>query len=219
MMPMETATTHPASTKAAVNSTVMTAAEYGKLPPLNPDDLKPPPPPPSAAAKATTANDSMSLGEVWDEIKGKLSEAVMGSSVSGILSVIRIVNLVLAALMITICVLEMINSPNFSSAVSNIMAVVYTIMFALILVAYETRTQSFDDFLRANYGFMYNPWGRCLFLAMISIFPFGMFSPYGWMLSIAGFINAYFNYFVITKHPSFTRGVPDYVPPSVDTTV
>ncbi|KDO35646.1 hypothetical protein SPRG_18810 [Saprolegnia parasitica CBS 223.65] len=216
---METTTTHPASTKAAVSTTVMTAAEYGKLPPLNPDDLKAPPPPPSAAAKVTNSDDAMSLGEVWEEIKGKLSEVVMGSSVSGILSVIRIFNLVLAGLMITICILEMINSPNFSSAVSNIMAVIYTIMFALILVAYETRTQSFDEFLRANYGFMYNPWGRCLFLAMISIFPFGMFSPYGWMVSVAGFINAYFNYFVITQHPSFTRGVPDYVPPSVDTTV
>ena len=47
----------------------------------------------------------------------------------------------------------------------------------------------------------------------ISIFPFGMCGIYGVLVSLAGFANAYFNYFVIVKHPSFTRGVPDYTPP------
>ena len=41
-----------------------------------------------------------------------------------------------------------------------------------------------------------------------------MLGIYGIIVSLVGFSNAYFNYFVITKHPSFTRGVPDYVPPT-----
>lgn len=52
-----------------------------------------------------------------------------------------------------------------------------------------------------------------LFCCRISIFPFGMCGIYGVLVFLAGFANAYFNYFVITKHPSFTRGVPDYTPP------
>ncbi|KAF0754280.1 hypothetical protein AaE_005394 [Aphanomyces astaci] len=218
MMPMET-TIAPPSTKAATTTTVSSAAEYGKLTPLNPDDLKLPPPPPSAAAKVRKDNDAMSLSEVWGEIKGKFHESVTGTSVSGILNAIRVCNFIMAGGMIAIAILEMLNKKSFGSAISSIMAVVYTILFGLILIGYETRTKSGDDFLRANYGFLYNPWGRCLFLCMISIFPFGMFSPYGWLFSIFGFGNAYFNYFVITKHRSFTSGVPDYEPPVVNTVV
>lgn len=50
-------------------------------------------------------------------------------------------------------------------------------------------------------------------MTRISIFPFGMVGVYGVLVSLMGFSNAYFNYYVIMKHPSFTRGVPDYVPP------
>lgn len=46
---------------------------YGKLPPLNPDDLKLPPPPPSAADKVRS-EDAISLSEVWEEIKAKMKE-------------------------------------------------------------------------------------------------------------------------------------------------
>lgn len=121
------------------------------------------------------------------------------------------------------------------------------------------RTKYIDNLLRESFGFMYSPWGRCLFLSMyvtsqsrfwhhfrvslfffliptnprISIFPFGMVGVYGVLVSFSGFLNAYFNYYVITKvgflffgldqclaktnfprqHPSFTRGIPDYEPP------
>lgn len=38
--------------------------------------------------------------------------------------------------------------------------------FALLLIGYEMRTQMVDLKLRDSFGFMYNPWGRCLFLSM-----------------------------------------------------
>lgn len=115
--------------------------------------------------------------------------------------------------MITIALCQMILTSSFWNAVHDVFSVLYTLMFAIILVGYEMRTMAVDEQLRANFGFMYGPWGRCLFLCLISIFPLGMQGVYGVLVSALGFINAYFNYFVITKHPSFTRGVPDYVPP------
>lgn len=36
-------------------------------------------------------------------------------------------------------------------------------------------------------------------MARISIFPFGMVGVYGVLVSFSGFLNAYFNYYVITK--------------------
>ena len=38
--------------------------------------------------------------------------------------------------------------------------------FALLLVGYELRTAYIDRLLRGSFGFMYSPWGRCLFLSM-----------------------------------------------------
>ncbi|KAG7397031.1 hypothetical protein PHYBOEH_001309 [Phytophthora boehmeriae] len=186
---------------------------YGKLPPLNPDDLKLPPPPPSAADKVTNTANAISIGEVWEEIKAKTREIIMGSSVSGVLSVMRIVNLTMAGCMIGLAVGQIIQSDSAFSVMADALSVIYTIFFALILVGYELRTAYIDKLLRGSFGFMYSPWGRCLFLSMISIFPFGMCGVYGILVSLAGFSNAYFNYFVIMKHPSFSRGVPDYTPP------
>jgi hypothetical protein len=185
---------------------------YGKLPPLNPDDLKLPPPPPSAADKVP-AEDAISLSEVWEEIKAKTKEMILGSSVSGLVSAMRGFNFVFAACMIALAIVQIINSDSAFKVMADALSVIYTIFFALILLGYELRTQGVDTILRDSFGFMYSPWGRCLFLSMISIFPFGMVGVYGVLVSLMGFTNAYFNYYVIMKHPSFTRGVPDYVPP------
>ncbi|UIZ29569.1 hypothetical protein KXD40_002996 [Peronospora effusa] len=186
---------------------------YGKLPPLNPDDLKLPPPPPSAANKVTDTENAISISEVWEELKAKTREIIMGSSVSGVLSAMRFANLTMAGCMIALAIGQIIQTKSAFSAISDVFSVIYTIFFALLLVGYEFRTATIDKILRGSFGFMYSPWGRCLFLSMISIFPFGMCHIYGVLVSLAGFANAYFNYFVITKHPSFTRGVPDYKPP------
>ncbi|KAI9913539.1 hypothetical protein PsorP6_005563 [Peronosclerospora sorghi] len=191
---------------------------YGKLPPLNPDDLKLPPPPPSVADKVTNTADAISISEVWEELKAKTKEIIMSSSVSGVLSVMRFVNLTVAGCMIALAVGQIIQSKSALSVMADALSVVYTIFFALLLVGYELRTVYIDKLLRSSFGFMYSPWGRCLFLSMISIFPFGMCGIYGVIVSLGGFTNAYFNYFVIMKHPSFTRGVPDYTPPKATTT-
>ncbi|RLN48840.1 hypothetical protein BBJ28_00003129 [Nothophytophthora sp. Chile5] len=143
----------------------------------------------------------------------------MGSSVSGVLSAMRVVNLTMAGCMIALAVVQIIQSDSAFSVMADALSVIYTMcvvqtsFFALILVGYELRTEYIDKLMRGSFGFMYSPWGRCLFLSMISIFPFGMVGVYGVLVSLAGFANAYFNYFVITKHPSFTRGIPDYTPP------
>ncbi|RLN82926.1 hypothetical protein BBJ28_00000876 [Nothophytophthora sp. Chile5] len=193
---------------------VCISVNYGKLPPLNPDDLKLPPPPPSAADKVTNTADAISISEVWAEIKAKTREMIMGSSVSGVLSAMRVVNLTMAGCMIALAVVQIIQSDSAFSVMADGLSVIYTIFpllcicvvsfFALILVGYELRTEYIDKLMRGSFGFMYSP---------ISIFPFGMVGVYGVLVSLAGFANAYFNYFVITKHPSFTRGIPDYTPP------
>ncbi|RMX63902.1 hypothetical protein DD238_005360 [Peronospora effusa] len=211
--------TSEANVSSVLGGTVLNAGPlgtdtmYGKLPPLNPDDLKLPPPPPSAANKVTDTENAISISEVWEELKAKTREIIMGSSVSGVLSAMRFANLTMAGCMIALAIGQIIQTKSAFSAISDVFSVIYTIFFALLLVGYEFRTATIDKILRGSFGFMYSPWGRCLFLSMISIFPFGMCHIYGVLVSLAGFANAYFNYFVITKHPSFTRGVPDYTPP------
>ncbi|GLD95314.1 hypothetical protein PINS_up003958 [Pythium insidiosum] len=107
---------------------------YGKLPPLNPDDLKPPSPPPSAAAKVTRTSEAISIGEVWDEIKSKLREMVVGSSVSGVLSAMRGINLGVAGCMIALAIAQILSSKSAFSVMSESLSIIYTIFFALLLI-------------------------------------------------------------------------------------
>lgn len=137
----------------------------------------------------------------------------------------RIVNLTVGGCMIALAIAQILSSDDAFSAMADALSIIYTMyvqnplyfvsscscthwhvlpscrrsFFALILIGYELRTKFIDNLLRESFGFMYSPWGRCLFLSMISIFPFGMVGVYGVLVSFAGFLNAYFNFFVITK--------------------
>ena len=66
MMSMETTTSQPTAAELAG-----VKVEYGKLAPLNPDDLKGPEPAPSAAHLSRTS-ESLSVKEVYAEAKEKL---------------------------------------------------------------------------------------------------------------------------------------------------
>nr|CCA23774.1 transmembrane protein putative [Albugo laibachii Nc14] len=189
--------------------------QYDRLPPLNPDDLHLPPPPPSFADKTVHQGDTITIGEIFQELYHKTKEIVLGSTLSDILSVMRCFNYLIAMSMIALCIVQIVQIQSVSVGIGSALSIVYTILFALLLFMYEMRTESADQLIRVYFGFMYNPFGRCLFLIMISIFPVGMLGVYGVLVSVMGFLNAYFNFFVITKHPSFTRGVPEYQPPPI----
>lgn len=67
MMSMETTT----STNPSAAELSGVKVEYGKLAPLNPDDLKAPPPAPSAS-HVSRSSESLSIREVYDEVKEKM---------------------------------------------------------------------------------------------------------------------------------------------------
>jgi len=221
MMPMETAsssTNNNAPGAGALDPTTLPGVkvEYGKIGALDPNALKEPDAAPSAAHMATDRGEPFSLGLVWEEAKEKMATSIKQSEVGTILQAMQFSNIFIGCAMIAVCVLEIVTTQSFWSGVTDVFAVFYTIMFSLILIGYELRNEKTDAMLRENFGFMYDPLGRLLFLIFIAIFPISMAAPYGLVVSLLGFTNAYFNYFVITKHPSFTRGVPDYVPPKVN---
>nr|CCA26145.1 transmembrane protein putative [Albugo laibachii Nc14] len=191
------------------------ANEPSKLPPLNPDSLNPTEKEKSSNAAKSVPTDPITFAEVWEELRMKTKKAILGSTVSGVLSVMHIFNIAVAIFMLVLCIVQVTSTENIFTGMSSALSVIYTISFALLLAAYELRTEVIDEAIRRQFGFMYNSYGRCLFLCMISIFPFGMVGVYGVLVSLLGFANAYFNFYVITTHPSFSRGVPDYQPPVV----
>jgi outer membrane lipoprotein-sorting protein len=53
----------------------------------------------------------------------------MGSSVSGVMSVMRVVNLIMAGLMITLCIAAIVQSESVFKIMSEALAVIYTMYF------------------------------------------------------------------------------------------
>uniref|UniRef100_M4C0L9 Uncharacterized protein n=1 Tax=Hyaloperonospora arabidopsidis (strain Emoy2) TaxID=559515 RepID=M4C0L9_HYAAE len=131
-------------TEAVLGGSVLNAGPlgaettYGKLPPLNPEDLKLPPPPPSAAGNVTDTANAISVREVWDELRAKTREIIMGSSASGVMSAMRMINLTMAGCMTVLAVGQLTYSNSAFSVMADAFSVIYTI-----------------------------PWGRCLFLSML----------------------------------------------------
>ncbi|RHZ42931.1 hypothetical protein DYB26_011391, partial [Aphanomyces astaci] len=81
--------------------------------------------------------------------------------------------------------------------------------FGLLLLGFELRTATLDVLLRANFGFMYGYKTRTIFLLFIAIWPLSMGTYWVTILdAVLLFLNAFFNYFVVSSHPAFAGEAP-----------
>lgn len=111
---------------------------YGKLKPLNPDDLK-------AEAKAPkvdveSISEPFSIRLVYEDLKENLKKAyvfrilrllsvvyrIMGTTVGKILLAMRVSNLCIAGLMIIVALCTMIMEKSFWSVIQDVFSVFYT---------------------------------------------------------------------------------------------
>ncbi|CAI5733858.1 unnamed protein product [Hyaloperonospora brassicae] len=139
-----------------------------------------------------------------------LSAQIQSSDSQTIVRAMRRVNLVLGALTVAVGVLAWGcgQVDTFQKAIAGI----YIILFGALLLAFELRSEKTDVVLRTNFGFMYGNKTRTLFLVFIAIWPLSMGNFWLTILdAMLLFLNAFFNFFVISKHPAFSA-----VPPAHD---
>ncbi|RHZ38569.1 hypothetical protein DYB31_008188 [Aphanomyces astaci] len=140
-----------------------------------------------------------------------------------ILKVMQTVNIILAALTVTAGILSWVAGyvVDFQTfiASSYIMYVrssnrdpshdMMSSTFGLLLLGFELRTATLDVLLRANFGFMYGYKTRTIFLLFIAIWPLSMGTYWVTILdAVLLFLNAFFNYFVVSSHPAFAGEAP-----------
>ncbi|KAL0583830.1 hypothetical protein ABG067_006274 [Albugo candida] len=139
----------------------------------------------------------------------ELGTSIKSSSSDTILRVMRFMNMLLASATIAVGVLAWIfgHVNSFQKCIAGI----YIIMFGALLLAFELRTEKIDLLLRENFGFMYGNSTRTFFLVFIAIWPLSMGNFWLTILDASLlFVNAFFNYFVISQHPAFSKGAIVY---------
>ncbi|CAH0478586.1 unnamed protein product [Peronospora belbahrii] len=159
--------------------------------------------PPSSSSSFAPMTTNPSHSNLMDEI----SDQIKTTNSQQIIKFMRILNLVLASATITVGVLAwLLGQVNtFHKAIAGI----YIILFGILLLAFELRTDKTDVVLRTNFGFMYGNKTRTVFLVFIAIWPLSMGNFWLTILdAVLLFVNAFFNYFVISQHPAFSTMPP-----------
>ncbi|KAI9922116.1 hypothetical protein PsorP6_001924 [Peronosclerospora sorghi] len=155
-------------------------------------------------ATATSCSPRMNLmEEIGSQIKATNSQTIV--------RVMRLLNLVLAAATITVGVLAWICGQV--DTFQKVIAGIYIIVFGALLLVFELRSEKIDAVLRTNFGFMYGNKTRTMFLVFIAIWPLSMGNFWLTILdAVLLFLNAFFNYYVISQHPAFSTMLPVHNP-------
>ncbi|CAK4621572.1 unnamed protein product [Aphanomyces euteiches] len=124
-----------------------------------------------------------------------------------ILRVMQTVNIILAALTVTAGVGSWV--AGHVKDPQTFIASTYIITFGLLLLGFELRTEKLDALMRANFGFMYGYKTRTMFLVFIAIWPLSMGTYWVTIVdAVLLFLNAFFNYYVVSNHPAFSGDAP-----------
>ncbi|RHY63140.1 hypothetical protein DYB34_009480 [Aphanomyces astaci] len=136
-----------------------------------------------------------------ENLMEEVGSSIKKTDSAKILKVMQTVNIILAALTVTAGILSSSNRDPSHDMMSS--------TFGLLLLGFELRTATLDVLLRANFGFMYGYKTRTIFLLFIAIWPLSMGTYWVTILdAVMLFLNAFFNYFVVSSHPAFAGEAP-----------
>jgi len=144
-----------------------------------------------------------------------IGEKVQSYETSTVLKLLRFINLVNAIGLVATGVVNLMTIVVCTGAKCLPTGVisVQLIVFGVLLFAYESRMgATYDAFLRKQFGFLYGPWGRFIFIIFLASLCFGIIYtdlPLWWVQVIVGafsLANALLNCFVVRNHPGFQNG-------------
>ncbi|KAF0689794.1 Aste57867_18782 [Aphanomyces stellatus] len=144
---------------------------------------------------------------VAENLMEEVGSSIKKTDSAKILKVMQGINIILAAFTVTAGVLAWVagHVTDFQTFIASI----YIIVFGLLLLGFELRTSALDTIMRANFGFMYGYKTRTMFLVFIAIWPLSMGTYWVTILNaVLLFLNAFFNYFVVSAHPAFSSATP-----------
>jgi hypothetical protein len=90
--------------------------------------------------------------------------------------------------------------------ITSFLISVYSIVFALLLLAFECRFASMEPTIRQYFGFLFTYRGRTTFLFFVGFMNFGMNGSFAKLVGILMCANAIFEMLIISCHPEFKNG-------------
>ncbi|KAL0585610.1 hypothetical protein ABG067_004752 [Albugo candida] len=90
--------------------------------------------------------------------------------------------------------------------ITSFLVSIYTIILAMLLLAFECRFSSMDPWIRSHFGFLFSYRGRTAFLFFVGFMTFGIDSPFAFFIAILMTMHAALNAIMIFSHPEFRRG-------------
>lgn len=109
--------------------------------------------------------------------------------------------LIIASLMMVLAYFNFANSSN--SVATNFLAL-YVLFFSCIICCYELAFKQVSIYIVQNFGFMFNPWGRTIFLILVEIMLFQL-STFGQVLFAVLLLAMLVQIYVNFKHKRFER--------------
>jgi len=114
---------------------------------------------------------------------------------------LRYTMLIIATLMM---VCAYYNFANGSNSVSTNFLALYILFFSCIICCYELAFKQVSIYIVQNFGFMFNPWGRTIFLILVEIMLFQL-STFGQVLFAVLLLAMVIQIYVNIKHKRFER--------------
>jgi hypothetical protein len=116
--------------------------------------------------------------------------------------ILRIMMLIVATLMM---ITSYYNLSGSNSLSTNFLAV-YVLFFSTLICCYEVAFQSISRMIVQNFGFMYNPIGRTIFLVLVAIMLFQL-STMGKVIFAFLLLSMLVQIYVDVKHKNFEKFV------------
>ncbi len=109
----------------------------------------------------------------------------------------RCLNLALCVLMGIVAILELLTTPSASAGILS----VYLLMFSCLLCCFEVHLKMVSVKIAKNFGFLFSPIGRIIFLIFIGVICFSFKSIIGYIGGGCMCVNALFNGYVLYRYP------------------
>ncbi|CAI5702428.1 hypothetical protein KXD40_003395 [Peronospora effusa] len=170
----------------------------------------------NAAGNPETSHASEMLRQISMQFKSQLSQVQMpsaikehtdelerrisGTDIARINGYMRLVNLVFAGGLWVTCFIRMFQVPSYS----HFLVIIYIMLLSagLAFVENHERFPSIADRIKINFGFMFSATGKASYILCIAFLAVSQ-GWIGWIIGICFFFLAFFNFFLINRHPAY----------------
>eukprot|EP01138_Halocafeteria_seosinensis_P010875 gb/GECG01011108.1/.p1 GENE.gb/GECG01011108.1/~~gb/GECG01011108.1/.p1 ORF type:complete len:235 (+),score=25.44 gb/GECG01011108.1/:1-705(+) len=135
----------------------------------------------------------------------KRNKFIVDWDIKNALRLLRGVNMVNGMLMIALGLFVFITEIGDLGLATGTLAL-YLVAFGIIMTCVECNIGNLQDMVRAQCGFLFNYWGRTIFIFFAATLSLSIGDTFGYVLGSVSAVTGLLNLYVICVHPKFRDG-------------